>query len=67
MIKKEKDLTWQSNKRKKNAIREGREIGRDGAPPYLEKNEIIDFKNQIREQVRMGHYLSLDEMSMLVF
>jgi hypothetical protein len=61
-----KKLTYQSEKRRKIALEEGREVGITGPPPYLQKAEMQLFKEELQQQTRMGHFLSIREMGMIV-
>jgi fructose-1-phosphate kinase PfkB-like protein len=62
-----KKLTWQSENRKKIAILEGREVGMNGAPPYLTKDELEKLKEELSQQAKMGHYLKIKEVALIVF
>jgi hypothetical protein len=63
----DKVITWQSKDRMKKAIEEGRQIGVSGHPFYLEDEELEIYKEELRQQTRIGNYLTLREGALLVF
>jgi hypothetical protein len=53
--------------RAKKSIDNGRGVGINGRPYYLEQEEIEIFKEELRKQTRLGNFLSLREGSLLVY
>jgi hypothetical protein len=49
------------------AIEEGRQIGVSGHPFYLEDEELEIYKVELRQQTRIGNYLTLREGTLLFF
>jgi hypothetical protein len=45
---------------------EGREVGIVGNPTYLTKMEMQQFKEELINQTRMCHFLTIKEMGMIV-
>jgi hypothetical protein len=62
-----KKLTWQSAERMRIAISQNRKVGVCGRPPYLENEELELVKEELLLQTKMGNYLKLSDIGLIVF
>jgi hypothetical protein len=54
-------------RRRKRAVKEGREVERDGRPPYLEKSEFNQFIQTIQIETAKGNNPTVEETCRIVF